>query len=81
MSPFAHAAKITAPLLLIHGGDDSNAGTYPIQTERLYEALKGLGATVRWVVLPLEDHGYRSREAVGHVLWEMVRWCDRYLKG
>ena len=81
MSPFAHAAKITAPLLLIHGGDDSNAGTYPIQTERLYEALKGLGATVRWVVLPLEDHGYRSREAVGHVLWEMVRWGDRYLKG
>lgn len=80
MSPFTHAAKITAPLLLIHGGDDSNAGTYPMQTERLYEALKGLGATVRWVVLPLEDHGYRSRQAIGHVLWEMVRWCDRYLK-
>ena len=80
MSPFTHAAKIKAPLLLIHGGNDSNAGTYPMQTERLYEALKGLGATVRWVVLPLEDHGYRSRQAVGHVLWEMVQWCDRYLK-
>lgn len=80
MSPFSHAAQIKAPLLLIHGANDSNAGTYPIQTERLYEALKGLGAMVRWVVLPLEDHGYRSREAVGHVLWEVVTWCDRYLK-
>ncbi len=80
MAPFTHAAKIAAPLLLIHGAGDSNAGTYPVQTERLYEALKGLGATVRWVELPLEDHGYRSQEAVGHVLWEMVRWCDLYLK-
>ncbi|MGA7936461.1 MAG: prolyl oligopeptidase family serine peptidase [Kovacikia sp.] len=80
MSPFTHAAKITAPLLLIHGADDSNAGTYPLQTERFYEALKGLGATVRQVMLPLEDHSYRSREAVGHVLWEMVQWCDRYVK-
>lgn len=80
LSPFTHAAKITAPLLLIHGADDSNAGTYPLQTERFYEALKGLGATVRQVMLPLEDHGYRSREAVGHVLWEMVAWCDRYVK-
>jgi dipeptidyl aminopeptidase/acylaminoacyl peptidase len=80
MAPFTHAARITAPLLLIHGANDSNAGTYPVQTERLYEALKGLGGTVRWVELPLEDHGYRSQEAVGHVLWEMVRWCDQYLK-
>ncbi|MBD2778890.1 prolyl oligopeptidase family serine peptidase [Iningainema tapete] len=80
MSPFTHAAKVKAPLLLIHGANDTNGGTYPIQTERLYEALKGLGATVRMVMLPLEDHGYRSREAVAHVLWEMVNWCDRYLK-
>lgn len=79
MSPFTHAIKVKAPILLIHGENDSNAGTYPLQTERLYEALKGLGATVRYCVLPLEDHGYRSREAIGHVLWEMVNWCDRYL--
>ncbi|SRR5579883_60453 len=80
MSPFTHAAQIKAPLLLIHGENDTNAGTYPLQTERLYEALKGLGATVRWVMLPLEDHSYNSREGVAHVLWEMVNWCDRYLK-
>lgn len=80
MAPFTYAAQIQAPLLLIHGEQDSNPGTYPIQTERLFEALKGLGATVRWVQLPLEDHGYRSKEAIGHVLWEMVRWCDLYLK-
>ncbi|MGI0492960.1 alpha/beta hydrolase family protein [Alkalinema pantanalense CENA528] len=80
MSPFTHVHQVKSPLLLIHGGDDSNAGTYPIQTERLYEALKGLGGIVRWVELPLEDHSYRSQEAVAHVLWEMVNWCDTYLK-
>ncbi len=80
MSPFFAADKINQPLLLIHGAADNNAGTYPIQTERLYEAIKGLGGTVRWVSLPYEEHGYRSREAVGHVLWEMVRWLDTYLK-
>jgi dipeptidyl aminopeptidase/acylaminoacyl peptidase len=80
MSPFTHASQIKAPLLLIHGENDSNPGTYPLQTKRLYEALKGLGATVRWVELPTEAHGYRSREAVAHVLWEMVNWCDKYLK-
>lgn len=80
MSPFACADKINHPLLLIHGAADNNAGTYPIQTERLYEAMKGLGGTVRYVSLPYEDHGYRSREAVGHVLWEMVRWLDTYIK-
>ncbi|MGB6298719.1 MAG: prolyl oligopeptidase family serine peptidase [Rivularia sp. (in: cyanobacteria)] len=80
MSPFTHASQIKAPLLLIHGENDSNAGTYPLQTKRLYEALKGLGATVRWVELPTEAHGYRSQEAVAHVLWEMVNWCDKYLQ-
>lgn len=79
IAPFTHADKITAPLLLIHGASDNNRGTYPLQTARLYEALKGLGATVRWVELPLEDHGYRAQESVGHVLWEMVRWCQQYL--
>ena len=80
MSPFTHASQIKAPLLLIHGENDSNAGTYPLQSKRLYQALKGLGATVRWVELPTEAHGYRSHEAVSHVLWEMVNWCDKYLQ-
>jgi dipeptidyl aminopeptidase/acylaminoacyl peptidase len=80
MSPFTHAANINEPLLLIHGANDENAGTYPIQSERLYGAMKGLGGTVRWVELPLEGHGYQSREAVGHVLWEMDRWLATYLK-
>ncbi|MGB7084885.1 MAG: prolyl oligopeptidase family serine peptidase [Phormidesmis sp.] len=80
MSPFTCADKINHPLLLIHGAADNNSGTYPMQTERLYEAIKGLGGTVRYVSLPYEEHGYRSREAVGHVLWEMVRWLDAYVK-
>ncbi len=79
MSPFTHAGKISAPILLMHGANDSNSGTYPVQTERFFEALKGLGATARFVVLPLEDHGYRSREAVGHALWEIITWFNRYL--
>ena len=81
MSPFIAAEKINEPLLLIHGAEDNNPGTYPIQSERLYEAMKGLGGTVRYVSLPAEGHVYRSREAVGHVLWEMVSWLDDHVKG
>ena len=81
MSPFTNADKINRPLLLIHGAADNNSGTYPMQSERFYEALKGLGGSVRYVSLPHEEHGYRSKEAVGHVLWEMVRWLDTHVKG
>ena len=77
MSPFTYAMNINEPLLLIHGADDQNSGTYPIQSERLYEAMRGLGGTVRWVELPLEGHSYVSREAVGHVLWEMLNWLEQ----
>jgi dipeptidyl aminopeptidase/acylaminoacyl peptidase len=80
MSPFTHANKIKEPILLIHGEADDNSGTFPVQSERFYAALKGQGATVRYVVLPLEAHGYRARESVGHTLWEMTRWLDRYVK-
>ncbi len=80
MSPFMHADAIDEPLLMIHGQADSNSGTYPMQSERLYGALKGLGATVRLVMLPHESHGYRARESVMHVLWETSTWLDRYVK-
>jgi dipeptidyl aminopeptidase/acylaminoacyl peptidase len=80
MSPFTHAPRIDEPLLLIHGAEDPNAGTFPMQSKRMYAALKGNGGTVRWVELPLEEHGYRARESVGHVLWEMIRWADTYVK-
>lgn len=79
MSPFMHADGIDEPLLLIHGEEDSNSGTYPIQSERLYEALKGLGGTSRLVMLPLEGHGYRARESALHLLWETDRWLQMYL--
>ena len=80
MSPFAYANKMNEPILLIHGEADDNSGTFPIQSERYFTALKGLGATVRYVTLPLEAHGYRARESVGHTLWEMTRWLDLYVK-
>ena len=80
MSPFTYANRVNEPILLIHGEADDNSGTYPVQSERFYAALKGNGATVRYVVLPLEAHGYRARESVGHTLWEMTRWLDQYVK-
>jgi dipeptidyl aminopeptidase/acylaminoacyl peptidase len=80
MSPFTHVQKIKEPILLIHGEADDNSGTFPVQSERFYAALKGQGATVRYVVLPLEAHGYRARESVGHTLWEMTRWLDQHVK-
>lgn len=80
MSPFTYADQVNEPILLIHGEADDNSGTFPVQSERFYAALKGHGATVRYVVLPLEAHGYRARESVGHTLWEMTRWLDAYVK-
>lgn len=80
MSPFMNAEKIDEPLLLIHGEADNNSGTFPLQSERLYEAIKGLGGTARLVMLPHESHGYRARESVMHLLWEQDTWLDRYVK-
>ena len=80
MSPFFNAQKINEPILLIHGEADDNSGTFPIQSERLFMALKGHGATVRYVTLPHEAHGYTGRESVMHTLAEMINWLDRYVK-
>ncbi len=80
VSPFMHAHKINEPILLIHGEADNNSGTFPIQSRRLYHALKGHGATARLVMLPNESHGYRARESVLHVLAEMFEWFDKYVK-
>lgn len=80
MSPFTHAQKINEPMLMIHGIDDNNTGTFPIQSERLFQAMKGLGGTARLVMLPYEAHGYRARESVLHVMWETDMWLEKYLK-
>lgn len=80
MSPFMHADKLSAPLLLIHGKDDNNSGTFTMQSERYFEALKGLGANVRLVLLPKESHGYQARESVLHILWEQDQWLEKHLK-
>tara|TARA_R110002073_G_scaffold139232_2_gene289405 strand:+ start:189474 stop:191906 length:2433 start_codon:yes stop_codon:yes gene_type:complete len=80
MSPFMHADKMDHPLLLIHGEADNNSGTYPMQSERYFNALKGLGATARLVILPKESHGYRSKESILHLLWEQDQWLEKYVK-
>lgn len=79
LSPFLYAERIKEPLLLIHGEADSNSGTFPMQSERLFQALAGLGGTVRYVNLPHEGHGYTARESVGHVQWEMAQWLKTHL--
>jgi dipeptidyl aminopeptidase/acylaminoacyl peptidase len=80
MSPFMFADKIKAPILLVHGEADDNSGTFPIQTERMYEAIRGNGGTVRLVFLPNEAHGYRAKETIEHLLWEKFAWFDKYVK-
>ena len=80
MSPFNYADKINEPILLIHGEADNNQGTFPIQSDRMYQAIRGNGGTVRLVMLPYESHGYMAKESIEHVLWEMVTWFDRYVK-
>jgi dipeptidyl aminopeptidase/acylaminoacyl peptidase len=80
MSPFMYAHKLKTPILLIHGAADNNPGTFPVQSDRFYQALKGNGGTVRYVSLPYEAHGYVARESVEHVLYEMLSWFDHHVK-
>lgn len=80
MSPFSYAHQVDTPMLLIHGAADNNSGTFPMQSERYYNALKGHGVTSRLVMLPTESHGYVARESILHVLWEYNEWMDKYVK-
>lgn len=80
LSPFNAANRINEPILLIHGERDDNSGTFPIQSERLFQAIKGNGGNVRYVTLPLEAHGYSARESIEHTLYEMIQWFDQHVK-
>ena len=80
MSPFMHADQINEPMIMIHGEADNNSGTFPVQSRRMFHALKGNGGTARLVMLPHESHGYRARESIMHALAEMVEWMDQYVK-
>ncbi|MCP4046594.1 MAG: S9 family peptidase, partial [Gammaproteobacteria bacterium] len=79
MSPFFHAEKIDEPMLMIHGKEDPNSGTFPMQSERMFAAIKGLGGNTRLVMLPHEQHGYRARESLLHLLWEQQQWLQQYV--
>ena len=79
VSPFRYADQITTPLLLIHGARDANSGTFPIQSERLFQAIQGTGGIARLVLLPHESHGYVARESVLHMLAEQLGWLERWL--
>lgn len=80
MSPFMSADKMKTPLLLVHGEADNNQGTFTFQTERYFQALKGLGAPVRMVLLPKEAHSYVAKENIFHLLWEQDQFLEKYLK-
>ena len=80
MSPFMYANQIKDPILMIHGEEDDNSGTFPIQSERMYAAVRGNGGTARLVMLPHEAHGYAGKESIEHVLYEMINWFDEYVK-
>jgi len=80
LSPFMNAHKIKDPILLIHGEADNNSGTFPVQSERMYQAIRGNGGTTRLVMLPHESHGYRAQETIEHILWESIQWLDKYVK-
>lgn len=80
MSPFFYANQVKDAILLTHGEMDDNSGTFPIQSERFYMALKGHGATVRYITLPYEAHGYAARETHLHLIAEKIAWFDKYVK-
>ncbi len=79
MAPFNYADRIKDPILFIHGVDDNNSGTFPLQSERMFAAVKGLGGTARLVMLPNESHAYRARESIMTMLAESERWLEQTL--
>ena len=81
VSPLFFAHRIDEPILIVHGAEDSNPGTRTFQSKIFFEAVRGAGGAARLVILPHEDHGYRARESVEHVLWEQLRWFDLHVKG
>ena len=80
MSPFFHADKINTPILFIHGEEDNNSGTFPMQSERMYQAVRGLGGQARLVMLPNESHGYRARESILTMMAETHDWLEQHVK-
>ena len=80
VSPFFFAHKLKTPLLIVHGADDANPGTTPLQASKLYEAIRGNGGTARLVVLPHEPHWYTAMESNEQLVYEMLRWFDKYVK-
>jgi dipeptidyl aminopeptidase/acylaminoacyl peptidase len=80
VSPFFFADKIKIPLLIMHGAEDANPGTTPIQASKLYEAIRGNGGTARLVLLPHEPHWYTAMESNEQLVYEMLRWFDKYVK-
>jgi len=81
VSPFFFADKLKTPLLIVHGADDANPGTTPLQASKLYEAIRGNGGTARLVMLPHEPHWYTAMESNEQLIYEMVGWFDKYVKG
>ena len=80
VSPFMHADKIKTPILFVHGENDNNSGTFPIQSQRMFQAVKGNGGTTRLVMLPHESHGYRARQSVLHTQFEMIAWMNQFVR-
>lgn len=80
VSPFMHADKIKTPILFVHGENDNNSGTFPIQSQRMFQAVKGNGGTTRLVMLPHESHGYRARQSVLHTQYEMIAWMNQFVR-
>lgn len=80
MSPILYSHRIDAPLLLVHGLLDDNAGTSPLQSTQFYEAIRGNGGDAGLLLLPWEGHSYRARESVMRTAARLLDWFDRHVK-
>jgi len=81
MSPFFKADQIDTPLLMYHGGDDDNSGTFPIQSRRMIHALTTLGKTAVLYEYPYESHTPRAIENKLDMWARFIGWFDTYVKG
>lgn len=74
ISPLAHVADVSIPVLLIHGKDDT---VVPIeQSEQMAAAMQAAGKPVTFVKLDREDHWLSNADTRQRMLAETVKFLE-----
>ncbi|KHO19594.1 S9 family peptidase [Mycolicibacterium setense] len=75
LSPLPRAEAVIAPLLLVHGGNDTNVP--PDESRQMFEALEALGRTVELLIFDDDGHEIAKRENRAVLVDAAARWLSK----